>query len=249
MNNSLAKDNFTQYKCKNYNIGVYYNRPYRNATSGLSKIQTNVTLIKAEDLMAFEPFPLSIEATIQRLNNVDMPDEYDIDGWNELAFQLVNDYGFLFFNKYIDNAKDEIEYEMNTDWNWLTLDEYITKYPYEGDEPSQWKDLIQTIQITLKRINNSEFSESMSSTDKFFNDSRIKFYLNGVSPEFDVDTQSIKLKPTSLASAIMLSIVSNKKHLKTCEVCSKLFFAKRSNAQYCNTTCGRSNQGSRRGKS
>ncbi len=249
MENSLADGNFIQYKCKNYTIGVYCRRPYKNVTSRLSEIKNNVTLIKAPDLVAFESFPLSIEATIQRLNNIDMPDEYDIDKWNDLALQLVNDYGFLFFNKYIDDAKDEIEYEMNTDWNWLTLDEYITKDPYSGDEPSQWKDLIETIQTTLKRINNSDFSESMSSTDKFFNDSRIKFYLNGVSPEFDVDTQSIKLKPNSLASAIMLSIVSNNKHLKTCEVCSKLFFAKRSNAQYCNTTCGRSNQGSRRGKS
>ena len=204
MENSLADNNFIQYKCKNYTIGVYYKRPYKNATSRLSEIKNNVTLIKAPDLVAFESFPLSIEATIQRLNNIDMPDEYDIDKWNDLALQLVNDYGFLFFNKYIDDAKDEIEYEMNTDWNWLTLDEYITKDPYSGDEPSQWKDLIETIQTTLKRINNSEFSESMSSTDKFFNDSRIKFYLNGVSPEFDVVTQSIKLKPNSLASAIML---------------------------------------------
>jgi hypothetical protein len=249
MENSLADDNFIQYKCKNYTIGVYYRRTHKNATSGLSKIGINETLIKAPDLVAFESFPLSIEATIQRLNNIDMPDEYDLDGWDDLAFQLVNDYGFLFFNKYIDDAKDEIEYEMNTDWNWPTLDEYITKDPYAGDKPSQWKDLIQTIQITLKRVNDSEFSESMSSTDKFFNDSRIKFYLNGVSPQFDVDTQSIKLKPNSLASAIMLSIVSNNKHLKTCEVCSKLFFAKRSTTKYCSTTCGRSNQGSRKGKS
>ena len=248
MQNSLLEDSFIQYKCKEYTIGVYSRRVYKNATSGLSKIGTNETLIKALDLVAFESFPLSIEATIQRLNNIDMPDEYDLDGWDDLAFQLVNDYGFLFFNKYIDDAKDEIEYEMNTDWNWPTLDKYITKDPYPGDKPSQWKDLIETIQTTLKRINDSEFSESMSSTDKFFNESRIKFYLNGVSPQFDVDTQSIKLKPNSLASAIMLSIVSNNKHLKSCIKCSKLFYAGRSDAKYCNpNTCGRSNQGNRRG--
>lgn len=249
MKNSLVKDNFNQYKCKKYSIGVYYRNPHKNNSSLLSKIQIEETLIKSPDLMAFETFPLSIEATIQRLNNIEIPEEYDTEAWDDLAFKLVNDYGFLFFNKYIDDIKDEIEYEMNTDWSWPTLDECIKKDPYVGDKPSQWRDLIKTIQTTLKRINNTEYSESLSSADKFFNDSRIKFYLNGVSIQFDIDNKSILLKPNSLPSAIMLSIVSNKNHLKSCEICTKLFFSKRSDTKYCSTTCGRKNQGDRKLKS
>ena len=56
MNNSLAADNFTQYKCKNYTIGVYYRRTNTNVSI---KIGNNETFIKATDLTAFESFPLS----------------------------------------------------------------------------------------------------------------------------------------------------------------------------------------------
>lgn len=225
-------------------MGEYYSN-----TSTLKNVVKSNFLIKPKDQFSFDKYKISIESTIQRLANEELPDDFDIDAWHELSYKLTNDYGFLSFNKYILSLKDDIKLLENTDWNWLTLNEYMEKNPFRGESVNDWRHLITTIQQSVRRINDESFESTLIETKKYFVNSSISKYLQGVNPVFNFDTQEIMLECESLASAIILSIVSNKRHLMSCRQCHKLFYSKRSDTKYCSQGCGRKNQGSRRGKS
>jgi len=240
--NSLLEDSFIQYKCSEYTVGEYYNKI--NAHSDIGR---HITIIKAINPNIYTPINISLESTIQRLSNEKLPKISDKEGRTNLALQLTKHYGFLYLPKHIESFNHDIE--LNQHVSLLPLTEEMLR-PYEGESVGQWIKLVETIQYALNRINIPDFTKSMRSAEVFFHDEQIQLYLNEVNPVYDFDKETISLKCDSIASAIMLYIVSNKRRLKSCEVCSKLFYAKRSNAQYCNpNTCGRSNQGSRRGKS
>lgn len=244
MQNSLLEDSFIQYKCKEYKVGEYYKQFNSKTTMG-----NTVTKIKAVNPHIFEPINFSLEPTIQRLCNEVLPLNNDNEAWTELSLQLTRDYGFLYLPRHIQSLNDDIELNQYTSLYINSSTEHHMDNPYQGEEISEWKRFITTLQYSFNRISNPSFLESISSEDKFFYDGYMQMYLDEIKPTYDFETQSISLKCDSLASAIMLSIVSNNKHLKSCIKCSKLFYAGRSDAKYCDTTCGRSNQGSRRGKS
>ena len=243
MNNSLVNDDFYQYKCTEYTIGEYYSN-----LGTLKNVVRGNFLIKPKDQFSFDRYKISIESTIQRLTNEKLPDDFDIDAWHELSFKLTNDYGFLSFNKYMQSIKDEITLLENTDWNWPTQHEHMEKNPFQGESVNEWRELITTVQQTVRRINDESFENSLIKTKKYFIDSSISKYLKGVNPVFNFDSQEIELECESLASAIILSIVSNKRHLMSCGQCHKLFYSKRSDTKYCSQTCGRKNQGDRKVK-
>ena len=238
MGNSLVDDNFIQYKCKEYELGEYWER------IGM------VTYIKALNPLVYEPFSLSIESTIQRLSNEKLPEYNNKEAWRDLSLQLTKDYGFLYLPKHIQKLNNDIEIHDNfTKLFTSSVEEYKSDNPYEGEIPRFWKDLISTVHYCLNRISDESFINSIHPQSNIQFGWQIENYLNGVNPVFDFETNTISLKCESLASAIILKILSNKKHLKSCESCSKLFFSKRSNTQYCSPTCGRKNQGDRQLKS
>jgi len=244
MANSLVDDNFIQYKCKEYTTGEYY----KEFAPGLG-MGTTVYMIKAVNPLVYEPFSLSIEPTIQRLSNEKLPEYRDNEAWCDLSLQLTKDYGFLYLPKHIEGLNADSEVNQNfTKLFTGTFEEYKSDNPYDGEEASDWKRLISTVHYCLKRISDESFINSIHPQSNIEFGWAIEKYLNGVNPVFDFETNTISLKCESLASAIILKILSNKKHLKSCEVCSKLFFSTRSNTQYCNTTCGRRNQGDRKQK-
>ena len=236
--NSLLEDSFIQYKCSEYTVGEYYNKI--NAHSDIGR---HTTIIKAINPNIYTPINISLESTIQRLSNEKLPKQSDKEGRTNLALQLTKDYGFLYLPKHIESFNHDIE--LNQHVSLLPLSEEMLR-PYEGESVGQWIKLVETVQYALNRINIPGFTKTMRSSEVFFHDEQIQLYLNEVNPVYDFDSESISLKCGSIASAIMLYIVSNKRRLKSCEVCSKLFYAKRSTAQYCNTTCGRRNQGDRK---
>ena len=240
LDNALLDDDYYQYKFKKYTLGEYYSdqKTLKNV------IKTNF-IIKPKELFSYDKYKISIESTIQRLSNEILPDEFDLDSWHQLSLQLTNDYGFLYFNQYMQSAKDEIELLQHTDWNWPLLNECMEKNPYKGESVNEWKKLILTVQQITMSLNKDE---SPTETKKYFLNSSVANYLKGVNPTFDFDKQLIKLECESLASAIILSIVSNRRHLMSCYQCNKLFYSKRSDTKYCSQTCGRKNQGSRNKK-
>jgi hypothetical protein len=242
--NSLLEDSFIQYKCSEYTIGEYYNK--YNAQSDLGR---TVTIIKAVNPNLYTPINISLEATIQRLTNEKLPkynDENFKEARSNLALQLTKDYGPLYLPRHIQKINNDIELNRYVSLFPESIEEFKENYPYDGEEVGEWLRLVETVQYALNRIKIPNFNKSMQSSDAFFHEEQIQLYLNEVNPVYDFDKETISLKCDSIASAIMLYIVSNKRRLKSCEVCSKLFYAKRSNAQYCNTTCGRKNQGDRK---
>ena len=242
MANSLVDDNFIQYKCKDYTMGEYY----KEFSPGLGMGMT-VHKIKAVNPLVYEPFSLSIEPTIQRLGNEKLPEYRDKEAWSDLSLQLTKDYGFLYLPKHIQSINSDIEMHENyTKMFTGTIEEHKSDNPYDGEEAEEWKTLISTVHYCLNRISDESFINSIHPNSNIEFGWAIEKYLNAVNPVFDFETNTISLKCESLASSIILSIVSNKKHLKSCEVCSKLFFSTRSNTKYCNTTCGRNNQGERK---
>ena len=120
--NALLDDDYYQYKFKKYTLGEYYSdqKTLKNV------IKTNF-IIKPKELFSYDKYKISIESTIQRLSNEILPDEFDLDSWHQLSLQLTNDYGFLYFNQYMQSAKDEIELLQHTDWNWPLLNECMEK--------------------------------------------------------------------------------------------------------------------------
>lgn len=235
--NSLLEDSFIQYKCSEYTVGEYYNKI--NAHSDIGR---HTTIIKAINPNIYTPINISLESTIQRLSNEKLPKQTDKQGRTNLALQLTKDYGFLYLPKHIQSFNHDIE--LNKHVSLLPLSEEMLK-PYEGESVRQWVKLVETVQYALNRINIPDFTKTMRSSEAFFHDEQIQLYLNEVNPIYDFDNESISLKCDSIASAIMLYIVSNKRNLKACNQCSKLFYSKRSDAMYCNTSCGRKNQGDR----
>jgi len=240
--NSLLQDNFIQLKHREYEIGDYYNR-YNN------QFGTTITKIKALNPAIYTPFSISLESTIQRLAAEQLPSMNDKVAKDELCLQLTKDYGFLYFPRHIQSINDDIELNQYTSLFKGTDSEFIAENTYQPEPAEKWWRFITTLQYLMKRIEDINFNESQRPDDMYFNDTQVELYLNEIKPSYDFNTQSISLKCDSLASACILSIVSNKKHLKSCKQCSKLFFAGRSDAMYCNSNCGRNNQGSRRGKS
>jgi len=244
MGNSLVDDNFIQYKCKEYTTGEFYEEFEQIPGMG-----TTVHMIKAVNPLVYEPFSLSIESTIQRLSNEKLPEYGNDEAWCDLSLQLTKDYGFLYLPKHIERLNSAVEVNENfTKLYTGTFEEYKSDNPYDGEAARKWERLISTVHYCLKRISDDSFSNSISPQSNIEFGWSIEKYLNEVNPVFDFETNTISLKFESLASAIILKILSNKKHLKSCESCSKLFFSKRSNTQYCNTTCGRRNQGDRKQK-
>ncbi len=243
MGNSLVDDNFIQYKCKEYTTGEYYEEFSPSLGMGMT-----VHMIKAVNPLVYSPFSLSIEPTIQRLSNEKLPEDRDNEAWCDLSLQLTKDYGFLYLPKHIEDLNSDAEMLENYNQMYTigSVEDYKSGNPYNGEKAEEWKKLISTVHYCLKRISDESFINSIHPQSNIEFGWQIESYLNGVNPVFDFQTNTISLKCESLASAIILSIVSNKKHLKSCEVCSKLFFSTRSNTKYCNTTCGRSNQGDRK---
>ena len=241
MANSLVDDNFIQYKCKEYKVGEYFQK-----YSDKLDIGRIITCIKPVNPYSYTPFSLSIESTIQRLSELDVPDYSDKEHLNSFSLKLTENYGFLYLAKHLDTLNDDIETH-----NYATMfdgspEKYIKDNPYDGEVIHEWANLVKTVQYTLNRIDDNSYKDSIDSLDNFDYENRLSNYLSEVSPVFDFNKQNISLKCQSLASAIILSIVSNNKHLKSCNVCSKLFFSKRSDTKYCCTTCGRKKQGDRK---
>ena len=244
MANSLVDDNFIQYKCKDYTMGEYY----KEFSSGLGSGMT-VHKIKAVNPVVYEPFSLSIEPTIQRLSNEKLPEYRDKEAWCDLSLQLTKDYGFLYLPKHIQKLNNDIEIHDNfTSLFAGSVEKYKSDNLYEGETIRIWKDLISTVHYCLNRISDESFITSIHPQSNIEFGWAIEKYLNAVNPVFDFESNTVSLKCESLASAIILKILSNKKHLKSCEACSKLFFSTRSNTQYCSPTCGRKNQGDRKQK-
>jgi len=235
--NSLLEDSFIQYKCSEYTVGEYYNKI--NAHSDIGR---HTTIIKAVNPNIYTPINISLESTIQRLSNEKLPKQSDKEGRTNLALQLTKDYGFLYLPKHIESFNHDIE--LNQHVSLLPLSEEMLR-PYEGESVRQWVKLVETVQYALNRINIPDFTKTMRSSEAFFHDEQIQLYLNEVNPVYDFDSESISLKCDSIASAIMLYIVSNKRRLKSCEVCSKLFYSKRSDKQFCNNNCAKKSQRAR----
>lgn len=248
LKNNLLDDSFTQYKHDSYNIGEYFERYGSNPRwPDKSRVVHRIT---AGNALLYKPFQLSLEPTIQRLANLNLKN-LSKEARIELCFQLTKDYGFLYFPRHLETIYNSIKLNqiLSVDLYSKSDEDFKKDNSYIGESTDKWWKFIITLQHTIKRINNEELYQSQEPFIKWFIDVEIDKLLNTVKPSFDFETQSISLKCDSLASACMLSIVSNKKHLKTCLQCNKLFYAKRSDAMYCNSSCGRNNQGSRRGKS
>ena len=235
--NSLLEDSFIQYKCSEYTVGEYYNKI--NAHSDIGRY---TTIIKAVNPNIYTPINISLESTIQRLSNEKLPKQTDKEGRTNLALQLTKDYGFLYLPKHIQSFNHDTELSQHV--SLLPLTEAMLR-PYEGESVRQWIKLVETIQYALNRLNIPEYTKTMRSSDAFFYDEQIHLYLNEVNPVYDFDKETISLKCDSIASAIMLYIVSNKRHLKSCKVCSKLFYSKRSDKQFCNNNCAKKSQRAR----
>ena len=243
LKNNLLDDSFVQYKCPlGYEVGDYYEK-----FSPKYNIGRTTTYIKALEPAIYNAFSIALEPTIQRLSNLKIPN--DKEALNKLSLQLTKDYGFLYYSRHLKKLEDDVLLNDHANLHINSLDEHRANNPYEKEKAYKWIRLVETVQYALKIIDDDSYRESLKPDDRFFNDGYIDLYLGEIKPRYDFETQAISLECDSLASAIMLSIVTNKKHLKSCLQCNKLFYAKRSDAMYCNSSCGRNNQGSRRGKS
>ena len=245
LKNSLLDNSFIQYKHDNYSIGEYFEP--KSSHPSWKNMGNTVHWIKADNPLLYKPLKLSLESTIQRLANEKLPN--DKESRIELSFQLTKDYGFLYFPRHYERVYNDIKLNQHASLFPESDVDYQNDNLYEGETTDKWLRFISTLQYALKRFDDEDFYQSQRADDRFFNDTAVEMFINEVQPSFDFETQSISLKCDSLASACMLSIVTNKKHLKSCLQCNKLFYAKRSDAMYCNSSCGRNNQGSRRGKS
>lgn len=244
LENNLLDDSFVQYKCPlGYEIGDYYEK-----YTSKYELGNTVTYIKAVEPAIYNAFPIALEPTIQRLSNLIVP-KNDKEAWSQLSLQLTKDYGFLYYSRHLKKIEGEVLLNNYTNLYINSLDEHKANNPYVKEKAYEWIRLVKTVQYAVKIIDDETYRESLRPDDRFFNDGYIDLYLGEIKPRYDFETKAISLECDSLASAIMLSIVTNKKHLKSCLQCNKLFYAKRSDAMYCNSSCGRNNQGSRRGKS
>ena len=235
--NSLLEDSFIQYKCSEYTVGEYYNKINTHSDRG-----RYITIIKAVNPNIYTPFNISLESTIQRLSNEKLPKHGDKKGRTNLALQLTKDYGLIYLPKHVESFNHDIELSQHV--SLLPLTEKMLR-SYEGESVGQWIKLVETVQYALSRISIPEYTKTMRSSDAFFYDEQISLYLNEVNPVYDFENESISLKCDSIASAIMLYIVSKKRNLKTCNQCTKLFYTKRSDTQFCNNNCAKKNQRNR----
>ena len=154
----------------------------------------------------FEPFAVSLESIIQKIDKKDLP--INKEDWGSYCLDMVNEFGFLNINKYVKSSHGFFNYEKEHIVRWKTF-------------AIDLKNIIQNKEIDKIEVMNSYLIED---THIYFDDFHLK---------------NISYKCNSLASAIILYIITNKKHSKNCIECNNIFFAKRSDANYCSGNCAR----------
>lgn len=243
LRNNLLDDTFVQYKCPHgYEVDEYWEKYSPKYSLGRF-----TTYIVALEPSIYNAFPIALEPTIQRLSNLKVPN--DKEALDELSLQLTKDYGFLYYSRHLKELEDDMFLNEHVNLYINSLDEHRANNPYKMEKASKWIRLVETVQYAIRLFDDEGYRDSLKPDERFFNDGYIDLYLAEIKPRYDFEKQVISLECDSLASAIMLSIVTNKKHLKSCLQCNKLFYAKRSDAMYCNSSCGRKNQGDRKLKS
>lgn len=233
MTNSLLEDSFVQYKHDDYIMDEYY-QEYNNI---YNQVGTTVTKIIAPEPFIYNDFSISIEPTIQRLSNIKLPKLKEEK--EQLCLQLVKDYGFLYFPRHLKAVNDDIALNKYVSIFKGSDNDFMYRNEYKGEKIDEWWTFISTLQYLIKKINDDNFYMKLRPDEKYFKNTQVELYLNEIKPSFDFKKNSILLKCDSLASACILSIVSDKKYLKSCLQCNKLFFAGRSDTKYCNTSCGK----------
>lgn len=125
--------------------------------------------------------------------------------------------------------------DMVSKYGFLDVNKHIKSsdgfFNYEKEHIAKWKYFIKDVKniIENKDIDKIEIMNSYLIEDTYI-------YFD------DFNTKNIAYKCNSLSSAIMLYMLTNKQHTKNCIKCNNLFFAKRSDAKYCNGNCARSYQ-------
>lgn len=232
MNNLLLESIFVQYK-----HGEYIVKNIEN---------TDTDFIHAVNPNKYSPVAFELEPVIQSLSNEDLPSPilpYSREDIINFSLRLTKKYGFLNFPKYLQFSQDDIELNQHV----KLFDSSDDKYQddiinrHNGESTHDWYQFVRSLQYALRRNVDDSYYQSLDVHEKYFKNISVDYYLSQIHPVFDFDSQSISLKCNSLAAAIMLSVVSNKKHLKSCEVCSKLFFAERITAKFCNQNCRQKN--------
>jgi hypothetical protein len=236
MTSSLIQNQYIQYKFNNYHLEPV-EIPF--GESGVISSHKINTINQSN----YNEVVIELEPTIQYLNSIKLNE----CGMGELALNLTNKYGFLYFKDHVIRAK--------TNWDFFELHDKLTgsKTPriieekpfYDGEDISRWWFLVETVQFISKSISDSKYLESVDGKKKFFHYESINNIIKSIYLQYDMEKHSVSLHANSLASAIVMHVVSQANHLKKCEECSALFFAKRSNAQFCNNNCAKKNQRNR----
>ena len=125
--------------------------------------------------------------------------------------------------------------DMVNEFGFLNINKYVKSsygfFDYEKEHIVKWK----SFAIDMKNIIQNKDIDKIEVMNSYLQeDTYICF------DEFH--SKKISYKCNSLSSAIMLYILTNKKHSKNCLKCNNIFFSKRSDAKYCNGSCARSYQ-------
>lgn len=114
-----------------------------------------------------------------------------------------------------------------------TSKEYNSYISYEKESINKWKQFVLDLKCILK--NNINDSNNVIRINRYLmKDTHLYFD--------DFHVKNLSYKCNSLASAIILYIITNKKHSKNCIQCNSIFFAKRSDALYCSGNCSKTYQ-------
>jgi len=145
-------------------------------------------------------------------------------------------------NKTLPTKKEDLSlycFDMARKYGFLNVNKHIKSphgyFNYEKENIAKWEYFIKDIKniVENKDIDKTEIMNSYLIEDTYI-------YFD------DFDTKNIAYKCDSLSSATMLYLITNKQHTKNCVKCDNIFFAKRSDAMYCNQACAKSYQREKR---
>lgn len=239
MKNSLVQNTFIQYKHREY----YSEEIFKKFAEGM-ELGREIDVIKAYNPHQYQPVQIDLEAIIQRLSNEKLPKLSYITPSKkrdilELSLKYTRDYGFLTFPKYLES----INYDVQLNNFGMLYEESDEEYKvsrkkdFQGEKAETWVKFVKTMHYAMKRISINDYHKTLDPYEVFHGDDMVDYYLSQINTCYNFETQSISLQPSSLASAIILFIVRDNKHLKSCENCKSLYFSKMSNAKFCNPNC------------
>lgn len=230
MKNSLINEVFIQYKCRDYFKEIV---KFPFGEGGYA----SQCYMKTSDSINYEEVPIELEPTLQYLNSIDIE---TING-AELGEKLTHKYGFLNFKPFVVLRREAYENNENlksaTGFDFPSIGD--KKPIYDGEPISTWMTFVKTIQFFSKSLQDIEYYNQLKPHQIFFRTNEVNDLLKDINLKFDINTQKVSLSSNSFAASMVLYLISKKRHLKSCNECSNLFFAQRTDKLFCHPNCSK----------